>query len=371
MSNSFTRRVFSALIGGALLLPIPAFSDTIDTITVTDAIGRTVEVPQQAERILLGFYFEDTFAVGGPDVYDRVVGISKDAWAGWRSLQWAKYAEVVPRITEIADVGEVDAGSFSLEAALATQPDVAILAAWQFDTLGETVDRLEAAGVPVVVLDYNAQDVDKHVASTLALGAILGENERAQTLAENYANAYSDVLARVAKATETPAVYVELGNKGADGIGNSYGNTMWGKLIASAGGNNIAEGQVAKWGQLSPEYVLAQNPDFVFLAGSGWASRDNAIVMGPGVDTKLTFARMQPYMMRAGWSDMNAAKNGEIHGLYHGGARTLYDFAFFQYLAKTLHPELFKDVDPQANLDEFFEEYMPISFSGTYMVQLP
>ena len=69
------------------------------------ALGRTVDVPENAERILLGFYFEDTFAVGGPDVYDRVVGISRDAWEGWRNLQWTAYVEAVPRLEEIADVG--------------------------------------------------------------------------------------------------------------------------------------------------------------------------------------------------------------------------------------------------------------------------
>lgn len=367
MSNFLSRRTFSALVGAAMALPLPAFADNI---TVTDALGRSVEVPENAERILLGFYYEDTFAVGGPDVYDRVVGISRDTWAGWRGLQWEAYVEAVPRIAEIADVGEVEAGSFSLEAALATQPDVAIFAAWQYDAMGEAAARLEDAGIPVVVLDYNAQEVEKHVVSTLALGAILGEKERAQALADNYATAYADVLARVAKAKDQPRVYIELGRKGADEVDNSYGNTMWGKLVAAAGGQNIADGQIAKWGPLSPEYVLAQNPEFVFLAGSGWLSRDKAVVMGPGVDAGLTHERMRPYLGRPGWDKIDAVAGNKIHALYHGGARTLYDFAFFQYIAKTLHPELFEDVDPQTNLDAFFETYMPIQFSGTYMTQL-
>ena len=30
-----------------------------DTVLVTDTVGRTVEAPRGAQRVLLGFYFED------------------------------------------------------------------------------------------------------------------------------------------------------------------------------------------------------------------------------------------------------------------------------------------------------------------------
>lgn len=342
-----------------------------ETITVTDALQRTVEVPAHAERILLGFYFEDFFAVGGPDAYDRVVAISRDTWEGWRGLQWKAYVAAVPQISTLTDVGEVESGTFSLESAIAAKPDLAILAAWQFDALGETAGRLEAAGIPVVVLDYNAQTVAKHVASTLALGAVLGQAERARALADQYAGAITEIARRLDGVTDRPKVYVELARKGAGEVDNTYGDTMWGRLIESAGGANIASGQIAKWGPLSPEYVLAQNPQVIFLAGSGWLGRDQAVLMGPGIEPAETHARMEPYLGRAGWDGLDAVMSRQIHAIYHGGARTLYDYTFLQYLAKSLHPELFGDLDPQANLDTFFRDYMPIRFSGTYMTKLP
>jgi len=360
--------MYIASVAMAVVIAMPAAAAKIE---VTDTLGRTVEVPENAERILLGFYFEDFLAIGGPDAYDRVVAISREAWEGWRNLQWQAYVEAVPRIDELADVGEVDGGTFSLEAAVASKPDVALLAAWQHDALGETIGRLESAGIPVVVLDYNAQTVEKHVTSTLAIGAILGETDRAKELADNYASAITDIEERVAAVTDRPKVYVELGRKGADDIGNSYGDTMWGKLVETAGGKNIAKDQIAKWGPLNPEFVLSENPAAVFFAGSSWVSSDNAVLLGPGIEADVTHARMKPYMERPGWADMTAVKDGSVHGLYHGGARTLYDFAFLQYIAKTLHPEEFADMDPQANLDAFFDKYMPIKFSGTYMTQLP
>lgn len=359
------------LAAAALALSLAAPAAAADTVTVTDVLDRKVEVPAKAERILLGFYFEDFFAVGGPDAYDRVAAISRGAWEGWRNQQWKAYVAAVPRIDALLDVGEIEGGTFSLEAAIAAKPDVVILAAWQIGMMPDLIERFEAAGLPVVVLDYNAQLVEKHVASTLALGAILNAEERAQELVDLYAGAHADVAARLKDVTDRPVVYFELGNKGADEYSNSYGDVMWGKLVDTAGGLNIGKSQLAKWGPLSPEYVLAQQPEVIFLAGSSWMSKDKAVLMGPGLDPAITAERMRPYMARPGWDALPAIKNGELHAVYHGGARTLYDFAFLQYIAKTLHPEKFEDVDPQANLTAFFDKYMPIPFGGVYIAKLP
>lgn len=341
------------------------------TRTVTDVEGRTVEVPDNPERALLGFYFEDFFAIVGEDAYDRVVAISREAWEGWRNLQWQAYVEAVPRIDELIDVGEVDSGTFNIEAAVAAEPDVAILAAWQFDGLGEAIGKLEAAGIPVVVVDYNAQTVERHVASTLLIGEVMGAEERAKALATNYETAVADVETRVAEAGGDPkSVYVELGNKGPDEVGNSYGEGMWAGVVDMAGGDNIAAGKIGNWGPLNPEYVLASDPEAIFIAGSDWVSREKAVLMGPGIDEATTHERLVPFTERAGWDGIDAVKSGEVHAIYHGGARTLYDYAFLQYIAKTLHPEAFTDVDPEATLNQFFDSYMPVAFEGTYMTRL-
>ncbi|WP_406649621.1 ABC transporter substrate-binding protein [Aliisedimentitalea scapharcae] len=368
MFKTFSRGVAAAAFAVSVAMPTWA-----DNITLTDTLGRTVEVPENPQRILLGFYFEDFMAVAGPQAYDRVVAISKDTWEGWRTLQWQTYAAVIPRLNDLADVGEIDSGTFSLEAAVAAQPDVAVLAAWQYRTLGDVADRLEAAGVPIVVLDYNAQTVEKHVQSTKLLGDLMGAQDRARTLADEYAAAVAEIEARLATLPEdaAPKVYVELARKGKDTVDNSYSGTQWGSVIDQLKATNIANGQISNWGKLSPEYVLAQNPQMILLAGSGWAGRDQAVIMGPGVDSALTHERMQAYLGRPGWASLDAVKTGNIFGIYHGGNRTLYDYAFLQFLAKAMYPEHFGDMDPQATLDRFFATYMPVEFTGTYMTQLP
>lgn len=342
-----------------------------ETITVTDTVGRTVEVPKGAKRILLGFYFEDFYAIGGENAYDNVVAISRDAWEGWRNSQWSKYVRANPRIDTLVDVGEVDSGTFSIETALVSRPDVAIIAAWQYRGLGDTIKKLEEAGIPVVVADFNAQTVEKHVASTLMIGKIINAEARAEKLASEYSAAVQDVVDRVKKAGGDPKrVYIELGNKGPQEYGNSYANTMWGGVVDLAGGHNIALGKVEKWAPLNPEYVVASNPEAIFIAGSDWTNRDKAVLMGFDTNPEKTRARLQPYVERAGWGNFDGVKSGEVHALYHGGARTLYDYAFLQYVAKVLHPEAFTDIDPSETHRKFYETYLPIKAEGVFMIKL-
>lgn len=342
-----------------------AFAD----ITVTDVKGRTVTVPDVPERVVLGFYYEDYLAIAGPDAIDKVVALSLSTWKDWRPNQFALYEKALPKLSSIPDIGNTEDNTFSIEKVVAAKPDLLILAAWSYDALGEGVKQIEAAGIPIVVLDYNAQTVEKHVASTLALGKLMGTEDRAEQLAKAYQAAMADIDARIKAAGPTDKkVYVELAQKGAAEVGNSYGDTMWGALIEKLGGKNIAKGQVGNWGPLSPEYVLAEKPDLIFLAGSEWVNRPQSVQVGFGADPALTRERMKPYVERAGWSKLPAVKNGQVHAIYHGGARTLSDFVYAQYIAKQLYPDAFKDVDPAKNIADYYAKWLPIKAEGVFVL---
>ena len=152
------RRTFlgAATAAAATTLFSPALAR--GTQTLTDVLGREVEVPLDPQRILPGFYFEDFRAIGGRNAHDRVVAISREAREGWRNSQRKRYVAVEPRLEKLIDVGEVSGGTFSVETAVAARPDVAILAAWQVKGLGDGVKKLEAAGLPVVVADVQCPD---------------------------------------------------------------------------------------------------------------------------------------------------------------------------------------------------------------------
>lgn len=356
--------LLAALTLGATL---PASAD----ITLTDLKGRSVTLPDHPDRVLLGFYYEDFIAITGPGGIDKVVAISRAPWAEWRPMQWEAYKAVYPMIDSLPDVGDTETDTFSVEAAIAAAPDVALLAGWQFDALGEGIAQLEAAGIPVVVVDYNAQTLAAHLASTRVIGTLMGTEDRAETLAALYEARITDTMRRVAAAGDAPKkVYVELARKGPAEVGNSYGKGMWAGTIELVGGANIARGQVENWGPLAPEYVLAEKPEVILLAGSEWLSSPEAVRVGFAADAAEVQARMANYLTRPGWADLPAVTSGEVHAIYHGGARSLSDFVFARYLGKVLHPEAFADVDPQAELAAYYAEWLPIPLDGIFVQKL-
>lgn len=364
MKTIFTSAAFAA--GFFAATSIPALAE----ITITDLRDRTVTLEEPAQHVMLGFYYQEFLAVGGEGAVDRIVALSCGPWADWRPGQWDVYTSAFPQLADLPDVGDTESSTFSIETAIATDPDLVILAAWQFDALGESVTQFDTAGIPVLVLDYNAQTVDAHLASTRALGAALGTQDRAEALATLYEDMSRDTAERVAAAGPSDVkVYVELAQKGRDEVGNSYAGGMWGGIIDGLGGNNIANGQIENWGPLSPEYVLAEQPDVVLLAGSEWLNRPAAVTIGFAQDEAVAQERMAAYLTRAGWSELPAVKSGNVYGIYHGGTRALSDFAYFRFLGKVIHPEAFADVDPQAELAQFYADWLPVEANGIFMLR--
>ena len=62
-------------------------------------------------------------------------------------------------------------------------------------------------------------------------------------------------------------------------------------------------------------------------------------------------------------------KLGDVYAVYHGGARTLSDFIYVQFLAKVLHPEAFGDIDPEAGIRKFYADWLPVAAEGVFVLR--
>lgn len=358
------------VLTAALFCAFPAFADAI---TVTDLAGRQVEVQAPAKRIVLTFYFEEYFAVTGREGIQNIAGWAAQYWRGRRQSTWDAFAKVFPDISKIPDVGYIPKKTLNLEAIMALKPDVVVMSLNDSASSGEDIRRLSDAGIPVVIVDYHAQSLENHTASTLLLGRITGCEKRAQELANWYRSKVEPVYAEAAQAENRPKVYMEFsGDKAGPSVyGNTWGKLMWGGIIANCGGDNIARDLVqGSDGPISREQVLVSNPDVILLAGNYRGADAKNVGLGYEADEKTAREQLEGYMSRPGWSGLNAVKNRRMGALYHDLSRHIFDAAGIQFIAKMIHPELFSDLDPLGTLKEFYSRFFPVPLTGCFMVTL-
>lgn len=375
-----TRRTFLGMLaaapiaaaGAAAALRTPAIADDAETIEVVDAADRTVTVPAKVERVVVTFNLEEYFAVAGEEGLDKLVGFSHGYWEGRRQDAWDAYTAKYPQLADIDDVGYND--TVNVEAIIALAPDVVIMSTVaNQDFIEPHLEKLAAAGVQVVFMNYHAQTLEMHRRSTEMLGRVLGLEERAAQLADFYEEQMAVVSERIAELPEDayrPRVYMEF-SRGVGEYGNSWSTKMWGALIGQCGGVNIAAdlGDASSV-DVAPEQVIASDPEVVVFTASPQTDIDDNVVLGYGCDEGKALAALEAYKGREGWSALSAIQNNRMGALYHDLSRHIFDFAGAQFLAKQIQPELFSDLDPQAVLAEFFEKFMLVDLEGAWMVSL-
>ncbi|TDO99439.1 ABC transporter substrate-binding protein [Marinomonas balearica] len=335
-------------------------------ITILDVLDRSVTFNAPAKRVIVGFYPEDYMAIGTEAAYDNVVGLSKYIWQA-RPANWEMYVEHRPSLNDIPAIGKIGSQAFSIEQVLSLKPDILLLADWQYKALGSEVRRIESAGVPVVVVDFNAQTLARHSKSTEIIGTITGQEERAAKIVKEYKANLEMIQNRLEENNlPKPKVYAEYGAAGVDEMGYTFGKNMWGAISTMAGGDNISAPYIEWWGKLNPEQVIAANPDVIIMTGYESASGSDGMIMGQGVSEKSARLRLEGFKDRLGWSNLSAIKNNRLFGAYHGACRTILDGAMIQLFAKAMYPTVFADLNPEDAYLDFYKKYLPVTPKGTF-----
>jgi len=146
------------------------------------------------------------------------------------------------------------------------------------------------------------------------------------------------------------------------GLGRSMGD-----MVAIAGGKLIGSEIIDEMsGRLSPEYVIAENPEVYIGTGGRHLEGRAGLVLGVDVDPERARASLRGVMKRVGLQHIRATEQGRVHGLWHSG----YGIVGLELIATWLYPEHFDDVDPAATQAEIDERFMPIRRQGTFWTSL-
>ena len=372
--------VYGVVTAAALSLALfSGAANAGEKVKIKDITGREVEVSVPVERVILGegrqIYF--TAALDTEQPFKRIVG--------WRDdFQKADldgyniYLKKFPEMGKIPTFGGMKDGTFDIEQAVTLKPDVIIM---NIDAKSATeesgyIDKLAKVGIPLVYVDFREKAMENTDPSMRLIGKLFGKEKRAEEFVQFHdaqIKRVTDKLASV-KDLKKPVVFVERAGGYSDDCCMSFGNENFGKMVDIAGGKNMADGIIpGTFGTVNPEQIIASNPDQVIVTGANWemyVPGGKWVGVGPGADKAVAAKKLADLMKRPGFTGIKAVKEGNVHAIWHQFYNNPYQFVAIQQMAKWLHPDLFKDLDPEATFKELHDRFLPVAYESGYFVSL-
>ena len=348
------------------------------TTTITDLLGRQVQVRLPVQRVILGegrqLYLVAALDTDNP--LARIVGWRKDLIQADPDT-YAAYARKFPAIAHIPTFGGFEEGTFDIEQAVAQRPDVILLniEAQRATDDARYVDKLAALGIAVVYVDFRHHPMENTEPTMRLMGKLFGREERAEAFIAYRAaqiRRVTDTLA--ARQPPRPKVFIERIGGYTEDCCLSFGNENFGRFAEVAGAVNVAKTAIpGTFGQLNPEQVVAANPDQVVVTSANWKAyvpQGKWIGVGPGADLAQARRKLEAFTQRPAYAGTRAQRDRAFHAIWHQFYNSPYEFVAIQQLAKWFHPALFADLEPDATFRELHERFLPVPYAPGYFVSL-
>lgn len=358
-------RLLPTVLAVLLSLTATAFAQ----ITVTDVTGRTVTLEKPAHRLLVddGRYLI-ALSLLHPDPVSLLTAWPKDINRIGPAV-YRRYVEKFPDIEKLHQVAS-SAQQFSVEQVLAAEPDLAVFSLNSKPSDAE-IATIEAAGIPVVVIDFFNDPLDNLEPGLRLLAAVVGRSQQAEEFIAFRRARMDAVTARLASAKTRPTVFFEAHAARTADCCASPGNGNIGKYIAFAGGENIGSAVIkGPVGTLNLEYVIETDPDVYIVSGGPQMEGTNGLLIGPGYEESVIRQTLERVVSRRGISELKAVAQGHVHGLAHQLLNSPLDILTVQALARWIYPELFGDLDLDATRREINERFLAVPLDGISWIDL-
>jgi iron complex transport system substrate-binding protein len=182
-----------------------------------------------------------------------------------------------------------DFGAPSIERLLAAQPTLVLEVDLADESIGGQIDRLGIRRLRVACRGlYDIPEAIRQV------GGAMGLEDRAGPLADELERQIAALRRESAALTNRPAVFVEIWG---DPLTTAGKGSFVSDLVYLAGGRNIADEAGTDYFQVSPEWVVARNPEVMLC-----------LYMADKTDTR------QQVLTRPGWAGVTAVRTGRVRG---------------------------------------------------------
>ena len=297
--------------------------------SITDMQGVKVSVPEKVEKIaaLWNANNEIILALGGMDKVVATTDLIK-------TNKW--FEHVYPKLKNLP--AALNGKDLQIEELVKLAPDVVIVFNKNYQ---DELIKNGFSAVNLIFRDY--PDMEKSIYATAEVIGTDDARKKAEKLANKIHDNSEFVTARTKSIPDAkrPKVLHLLG--GANLLKVDGTNTIENTWIKLGGGVNAinTEGSMI---EVSAEEIINANPDIIIVGGND-------------TDTQIKKIKEHP-----AFSGSNAVKNGKIYGNPKGvfswdryGAENVLQIL---WAAKTIQPDLFKDVDMKVKTKEFYKEFL-------------
>jgi iron complex transport system substrate-binding protein len=316
------------------------------TVTVTDCTGRSVEITQPLEKVVV-LNPNAVEAMRILKVQDKVIGVSN-------SVQKHSYLGIQNKDL----VGS--SGQPNYEKIVELRPQIVIT----YGTVGvgpEIAEKLEPAGVKVVLLDFykpGSYDADFKI-----LAKMFGKEKEAEAFLKWKAEQIAILdKAKDIKAEQRLNVFtIGISSFEKEEWKTRASGTATHQAIEMAGLINVAQ-ELKDYPIVSPEWILQHNPGVLFFIDT------SDVVVGFKINDLTDAEKFKEKVIKNKvLSKTDAVQKDRIHIITEDilGGNKSYLGAL--YMAKWFYPTQFKDLDPEKVLKEYFEKWLDIPFQGKWV----
>jgi len=315
--------------------------------SATDTSGRTVALDEKPEKILVAAKAALMPALAlflFPEAQEIEISLSKtDQGLGdFFSLVWP----------HINPGGRLDQNA-SVEELITKQSDLILLKATHFESLGKKLDQ-----VGVKNFTMSLETWDEWQAELIQLGKLLGSEDRAHLILSLYEERITPIQKRVAGLPDDrkPDVLLLQGARSDNAFSFKIAPDSWLQtwVVELVGGNPVWKGSnkaASGWSVVTFEQIATWDPDLVVVISYNAPA---SIYQDAIYDSPV-------------WKELTAVRNASVYASPSDMMNYIQPVASWilgaQWLAKTIHPELFTDLDMDAEICSFYTDFYGITDS--------
>ncbi len=294
------------------------------------------------------------------DATDKVVGV--DGYVRERT-------SIFPELSTLPEVSSFSSSRQNYEAMLSLMPDVYIpyMSTPSIETKRLYEQNLPGVAIVFLELGYQANMGENFAESFVndikKLGYILDKKDEAEEFCEWYKGYMNMINDRTKELSddEKPLVYVSFWN--FDSCVTREG------IVGLAGGRNIGSdlGMVYNV-EVSPEWLMVQNPDFI-IRNTVWSTGYELDGLSGETESNVASYKLTPPLIvedvlnKPELANVKAVTSKRVYVIEHTHLTTGPGHIIGTiYLAKLFHPELFEDLDPEAVHQEYLDRFQRIDY---------